>query len=131
VFSGIVYHANYLRFMARGRTNHLRLMGAEHTLFAEAETETMTLDFLRPAARMDDVLDVVTWPACGEGRFNRARTGGAARRRGSGQGRGARGLHQRRPGAADSEIDPRLDENRFDLVIGRYEFGHRLVASRR
>ena len=28
-FSGIVYHANYLRFMERGRTNHLRLMGAE------------------------------------------------------------------------------------------------------
>ena len=27
-FSGIVYHANYLRFMERGRTNHLRLMGA-------------------------------------------------------------------------------------------------------
>jgi acyl-CoA thioesterase FadM len=36
-FSGIVYHANYLRFMERGRTNHLRLMGAEqHALFAEA-----------------------------------------------------------------------------------------------
>ena len=27
-FSGIVYHANYLRFMERGRTNHLRMMGA-------------------------------------------------------------------------------------------------------
>jgi acyl-CoA thioester hydrolase len=75
-FSGIVYHANYLRFMERGRTNHLRLMGAEqHTLFAEAETETpgfalvvrsMTLDFLRPA-RMDDVLDVVTWPVAVKG----------------------------------------------------------------
>ena len=75
-FSGIVYHANYLRFMERGRTNHLRLMGAEqHTLFAEAETETpgfafvvrsMTLDFLKPA-RMDDVLDVVTWPLAVKG----------------------------------------------------------------
>ena len=71
-FSGIVYHANYLRFMERGRTNHLRLMGAEqHALFAEAETETpgfafvvrsMTLDFLKPA-RMDDVLEIVTEPA--------------------------------------------------------------------
>jgi acyl-CoA thioester hydrolase len=70
-FSGIVYHANYLRFMERGRTNHLRLMGAEqHALFAEAELETpgfafvvrsMQLDFLKPA-RMDDLLDVVTWP---------------------------------------------------------------------
>jgi len=40
-FSGIVYHANYLRFMERGRTNHLRLLGAEqHALFAEAQAET-------------------------------------------------------------------------------------------
>ena len=27
-FSGIVYHASYLRFMERGRTNYLRLIGA-------------------------------------------------------------------------------------------------------
>ena len=69
VFSGIVYHANYLRFMERGRTNHLRLMGAEqHALFAEAQAETpgfafvvrsMQIDYLKPA-RMDDVLDVET-----------------------------------------------------------------------
>jgi acyl-CoA thioester hydrolase len=75
-FSGIVYHANYLRFMERGRTNHLRLMGAEqHALFAEAEAETpsfafvvrsMTLDFMKPA-RMDDVLDIVTWPIAVKG----------------------------------------------------------------
>src|SRR6195256_5950492 len=70
-FSGIVYHANYLRFMERGRTNHLRMMGAEqHALFAEALAETpgfafvvrsMQIDFLKPA-RMDDVLDIVSWP---------------------------------------------------------------------
>lgn len=75
-FSGIVYHANYLRFMERGRTNHLRLMGAEqNALFEEAETEgagfafvvrSMTLDFLKPA-RMDDILDVVTWPVAVKG----------------------------------------------------------------
>jgi acyl-CoA thioester hydrolase len=29
-FSGLVYHANYLRFMERGRTNYLRLLGADH-----------------------------------------------------------------------------------------------------
>ena len=29
-FSGIVYHASYLRFMERGRTNYLRLIGADH-----------------------------------------------------------------------------------------------------
>jgi acyl-CoA thioester hydrolase len=75
-FSGIVYHASYLRFMERGRTNHLRLMGAEqHALFAEAQAETagfafvvrsMQLDYLKPA-RMDDVLDVVTWPVAVKG----------------------------------------------------------------
>src|SRR5262249_21009392 len=68
-FSGIVYHANYLRFMERGRSNYLRLIGADQrSLFAEAEREapgfafvvrSMTIDFLK-AARMDDVLDVVT-----------------------------------------------------------------------
>ena len=70
-FSGIVYHASYLRFMERGRTNHLRLMGAEqHTLFEQAHDETpgfafvvrsMQIEFLKPA-RMDDLLDVVTRP---------------------------------------------------------------------
>jgi acyl-CoA thioester hydrolase len=70
-FSGIVYHANYLRFMERGRTNHLRLLGAGHsTLFEEASAQapgfacvvrSMQIEFLKPA-RMDDVLDVVTAP---------------------------------------------------------------------
>ncbi|MGB8668999.1 MAG: hypothetical protein WCD29_04405, partial [Pseudolabrys sp.] len=37
-FSGIVYHASYLRFMERGRTNYLRLIGADHrALFEQAE----------------------------------------------------------------------------------------------
>jgi acyl-CoA thioester hydrolase len=75
-FSGIVYHANYLRFMERGRTNHLRMMGAEqHSLFEQAHEEapnfafvvrSMQIDFLKPA-RMDDVLDVVTWPVVVKG----------------------------------------------------------------
>jgi acyl-CoA thioester hydrolase len=70
-FSGIVYHANYLRFMERGRTNYLRLLGADQrALFAEAESEapgfafvvrSIQLEFLKPA-RMDDLLDVVTRP---------------------------------------------------------------------
>jgi acyl-CoA thioester hydrolase len=70
-FSGIVYHANYLRFMERGRTNYLRLIGADHrALFSQAEQEApgfafvvraMTIDFLKPA-RMDDVLEITTTP---------------------------------------------------------------------
>src|SRR6185312_1741067 len=36
-FSGIVYHASYLRFMERGRTNYLRLLGADQrALFEQA-----------------------------------------------------------------------------------------------
>src|SRR5512142_1380149 len=56
-FSGIVYHANYLRFMERGRTNFLRLLGADQRgLFEEAAQEapgfafvvrSMTLEFLK------------------------------------------------------------------------------------
>lgn len=70
-FSGLVYHANYLRFMERGRSNYLRLLGADQrALFAEAESEapgfafvvrSMQLDFLKPA-HMDDILDIVTRP---------------------------------------------------------------------
>ena len=70
-FSGIVYHATYLRFMERGRTNHLRLLGAGHrALFEEARAEapgfafvvrSMEIDFLKPA-RMDDVLEISTTP---------------------------------------------------------------------
>jgi acyl-CoA thioester hydrolase len=70
-FSGIVYHASYLRFMERGRTNYLRLIGADHrALFAQAEQDApgfafvvrhMSIDFRKPAY-MDDVLTVVTTP---------------------------------------------------------------------
>jgi acyl-CoA thioester hydrolase len=71
-FSGIVYHASYLRFMERGRTNYLRLLGADQrALFEEVEKEapgvafvvrSMQIDFRKPA-RMDDVLEIVTTPA--------------------------------------------------------------------
>jgi acyl-CoA thioester hydrolase len=70
-FTGIVYHASYLRFMERGRTNYLRLIGANHrALFEAAEKEApglsfvvrhMGIDFRKPAF-MDDVLDIVTTP---------------------------------------------------------------------
>lgn len=70
-FTGIVYHATYLRFMERGRTNYLRLIGADHrALFEETEKEapgfafvvrSMAIDWLKPA-RMDDTLDIRTSP---------------------------------------------------------------------
>jgi acyl-CoA thioester hydrolase len=70
-FSGLVYHASYLRFMERGRTNYLRLLGADQrALFEETEQEapgfafvvrSMQIEFLK-AARMDDVVEVTTMP---------------------------------------------------------------------
>lgn len=70
-FSGVVYHANYLRFMERGRTNYLRLLGADHrAMFEQAEKEApgfafvvrhMDIAFRKPA-HMDDVLEIVTRP---------------------------------------------------------------------
>jgi acyl-CoA thioester hydrolase len=70
-FSGVLYHASYLRFMERGRTDYLRLLGADHrALFEQTQQETpgfafvvrsMTIDFLKPA-RMDDVLTIITAP---------------------------------------------------------------------
>src|SRR5215831_11994536 len=71
-FTGVVYHASYLRFMERGRTNYLRLLGADQrALFEEVAKEapgfafvvrSMQLDFLKPA-RMDDLLEIVTTPS--------------------------------------------------------------------
>jgi len=70
-FSQIVYHANYLRFMERGRTNYLRLLGTDHRrLFESADDElsgfafvvrSMKIDYFKPAY-MDDVIDVITAP---------------------------------------------------------------------
>jgi acyl-CoA thioester hydrolase len=70
-FTGIVYHASYLRFMERGRTNYLRLIGTDHrSLFEATEREapgfafvvrSMAIEFLKPA-RMDDILTVTTAP---------------------------------------------------------------------
>ena len=70
-FSGFVYHASYLRFMERGRSDFLRLLGVEQgALFAEAAAEapglafvvrSMRIDFLKPA-RIDEVVEVRTEP---------------------------------------------------------------------
>ena len=66
-FSGVVYHASYLRFMERGRTNYLRLLGTDQrALFDEARKEapgfafvvrSMAIEFLAPA-RMSDLLEI-------------------------------------------------------------------------
>jgi acyl-CoA thioester hydrolase len=66
-FSGVVYHASYLRFMERGRTELIRAAGiAQRDLF-DGETplafavRSMRIEFLAPAV-MDDELTVETVP---------------------------------------------------------------------
>lgn len=64
-FSGIVYHANYLKFAERGRSDFLRLAGIRHTDLFDGDDpiafaiHRMELDFLKPA-RIDDRLEVHT-----------------------------------------------------------------------
>ena len=68
-FSGVVYHASYLRFMERGRTELIRALGvAQRELFAsEGDAEValafavrrMAIEFLKPAV-MDDLLTIET-----------------------------------------------------------------------
>ena len=67
-FSGLVYHASYVRWCERGRSDFLRLVGSEHKTLIEGAggrepaafvVRRMTLEFLKPS-RIDDVLEVET-----------------------------------------------------------------------
>lgn len=64
-FTGVVYHANYLRYFERGRSDALRAAGVSHTDLLEGDRPTaftvvrMEIDFRRPA-RIDDALQVRT-----------------------------------------------------------------------
>ncbi len=67
-FSGVVYHARYLEFFERGRSDFLRLAGVHHTELANGKhgekivwiVRRMEIDF-RGSARIDDILTVDTW----------------------------------------------------------------------
>ncbi len=65
---GVVYHAAYVRFAERGRTDFLRLLGTDARRMIDGSdshepaafvVRRMTFDFLRPA-RMDDLLEIET-----------------------------------------------------------------------
>ena len=64
-FTGVVYHANYLRYFERGRSDFLRIAGVSHQALLEtpdpaAFTVTkIEVEFRRPA-RIDDALLVRT-----------------------------------------------------------------------
>jgi acyl-CoA thioester hydrolase len=71
--AGVVYHANYLRFAERARTEMLRSLGLEHGALSAREGLVFTVrrcvvDYLAPA-RLDDRLEV---------RTSLARLGGAS-----------------------------------------------------
>lgn len=59
---GIVYHANYVKFMERARTEWLRALGYDHTRMMRETgrgfvVRAIKLDYLRPAV-LDDLLRV-------------------------------------------------------------------------
>jgi acyl-CoA thioester hydrolase len=66
-FSGVVYHARYLEFLERGRSDFLRLAGVHHTELADGKhgealvwvVKRMEIDFRAPA-RIDDILTIDT-----------------------------------------------------------------------
>lgn len=64
-FTGMVYHANYLRFFERGRSSHLRAAGVHHTDLLEREDPAAftlvraAVDYKRPA-KVDDLLLIRT-----------------------------------------------------------------------
>lgn len=62
--AGIVYHANYLRFAERARTEMLRTLGLDHDTLWQRHglrfaVRHCAIDYLRPA-RLDDLLTVAT-----------------------------------------------------------------------
>lgn len=66
-FAGIVYHANYLKFIERGRSDFIRLLGIHHQELKNPQdgeaavfvVRRIEMDYLRPA-KLDDVLEVET-----------------------------------------------------------------------
>lgn len=70
-FSGRVYHASYLKFLERGRTEWLRARGVAHRDLMEKESvafavRSLKIEYLQPAA-MDDLLRVETAVAAARG----------------------------------------------------------------
>lgn len=67
-FSGLVYHASYVRWCERGRSDFLRLLGNDHRGLIDGSTghepaafvvRRMALEFMKPA-RIDEILTVET-----------------------------------------------------------------------
>ena len=62
-FSGIVYHANYLKFAERGRTNFLRLLGVNHSELINSDEPKYFVVYkmnskFTGTSTIDDILEV-------------------------------------------------------------------------
>ncbi len=62
--AGVVYYANYLRYLERGRTEWLRALGVEQLRLAQEAglvfaVRSLNIEYLKPA-RLDDRLAVLT-----------------------------------------------------------------------
>jgi acyl-CoA thioester hydrolase len=65
--AGVVYHANFLKFFERARSDFVRLLGIDATGLAEPAAgepsvfvvRRVEIDYLKPG-RMDDLLEIVT-----------------------------------------------------------------------
>jgi acyl-CoA thioester hydrolase len=73
---GIVYHATYLRFAERARSEFLRVIGWEHERLRRETgmvwvVRRAEIDFRQPA-RLDDALTVATWLVTMQGASMRA-----------------------------------------------------------
>ena len=66
-FTGLVYHANFLKFCERGRSDFIRNLGIDHRSLENPEqgdpavfvVRRIEVDYLKPAA-IDEVLEIVT-----------------------------------------------------------------------
>jgi acyl-CoA thioester hydrolase len=66
-FSGLVYHGSYIRFMERGRSDFVRLLGVAHTALDAGDhgeplvfaVHRINIGYFKPA-RIDDLVEVTT-----------------------------------------------------------------------
>ena len=71
---GVVYYANYLKFMERARTEWLRALGFEQTALARDHgvvfvVSSLTIDYLKPAAFNDELTVTVELEKLGAGQI--------------------------------------------------------------
>ena len=106
---GIAYHASFIRWCERGRTDFLRLLGTDSRRMIDGSAShepaafvvrRMLCDFIRPA-RMDDVLEVETrvkeMGGASVTLLQAVTLRGPARVRSRGHGRARRGFGQAAP----------------------------------